>query len=565
LENLKKRKLSRYYFLQKRVVYLAGVQMVDFLREIVSGKRKRLRLASGLTLDLSYVTPQLIAMSFPASSIEAMYRNQIKDVAKFLNERHGNGYMIYNLSEREYDQSLFDYRVVSAGWPDHMTAPLHVYIEICHAIDSWLASDKSRVAVVHCLAGKGRTGAACASYLVYSSISSSNSEDTMSIRERVFYAEKSAAAEVAATAAGAEIITDLDEQDDEEGVDEDDNEDEENEEEEDDDSDESNDDDGEMSKNFFERDNVNALHEVLAAEYNVPSASEMAARAMKTFLDARGDGLGYAAQKRSVHYVARLVRSTILTAIADSKSCVDPTFLNDSKSSQDPAAPSMDGLFRHWSQAEKAVHLLKAPSPLSIQIHTIIFRAVPKMSGTFFKPFLTFQPQPHQDMLDDSVFSSFNDELRKYHQLDGSCVFNLNECVVSGDVLLRCMSVSEKGKVKECFRYSFNTTMLHDTENSGQGDKTMYHVIIERDMIDMNKRRRNMKRRIPLDFAFDLYYSLSGNNKNKVDEENSKILIDKKDIHPTVACDERLYSAEHIVEQAVLSSQIRGNSIGYTV
>ena len=537
--------------------------MTDFLRKLVSGKRKRLRLASGINLDLSYVTPQLIAMSFPASSIEALYRNEIKDVAKYLNERHGNGYMIYNLSERLYDYSLFEYRVVDTGWPDHMTAPLHVYIELCHAIDSWLASDKRRVAVVHCLAGKGRTGAACASYLVYSSISSSNSEDTMPIRERVFYAEKGAAAEAEAIAeaAGAEIITDVDVNDEEEGADEDEDDEEEDEYEDD----ETGRGESEESKPFFERDTINDKHEELASEYNVPSASEMAARAMNTFLEARGDGLGYAAQKRSVHYVARLIRSAILTAIAESKAASDSM----SSSSVKPIAdnvPTVDGLFRHWSQAEKAVHLLKAPAPINIQIHTIIFRAVPKMGRNGkLKPFLTLQPQPHQDLHDDSLFSSFNGEVREYHLLDGSCVFNLNECIVSGDVLLRCMNVKENGKVKECFRFSFNTTMLHDAENNGLGDMSMYHVIIERDMIDMNKRRRSMKRRIPLDFAVDLYYSLSDKKEEKIKDNQREILLDKDRIHPTVVCNERLYSAEHIVEQAVLSSQIRGNSLGYTV
>ena len=527
---------------------------MDFIRKIVSGKRKRLRLPDGLTLDLSYITPQLIAMSFPASSIEAMYRNQITDVAKYLNERHGNGYMIFNLSDRSYDRSLFDYRVVDTGWPDHMTAPLHVYIEICHAIDSWLASDMSRVAVVHCLAGKGRTGAACASFLVYSSISSSNMKDSMSIRERVFYAEKSAVAEAtaAAEASGAEIvITDIDENEHDEEEGEDNGDEEEEEDEGESGGDDNEEEEEENSKTFFERDSINSKFDELSREFNVPTAAEMAATAMKTFLDARGDGLGYAAQKRSVHYVARLIRSTILDALAESKASAD--FSTDLVS---------ESLYRHWSQAEKAVHLLKAPHPITIQVHTVTFRAVPKMSGSrLFTPFLTFQPQPHQDLQDDSLFSSYSKELREYHQLDGSCVFNLNECFVSGDVLLKCKNVGESGRTKECFRYSFNTTMMHDALISSVGDKSMYHVIIERDMIDMNKRKRTMKRRIPLDFAIDLYYSIS--DDTTIVLHHQKNHSTEEIIHPTIV-DERLYNADHIVEQAVLSSQVRG-TLGYMV
>ena len=40
-------------------------------------------------MDLTYITDRLIVMSYPASGFETVYRNPIKKVANFLNERHG--------------------------------------------------------------------------------------------------------------------------------------------------------------------------------------------------------------------------------------------------------------------------------------------------------------------------------------------------------------------------------------------------------------------------------------------------------------------------------------------
>ena len=54
---------------------------MDFLREIVSGPKNRFR-ENGYNLDLTYVCPRLIAMSFPASGVESVYRNPIDNVSE---------------------------------------------------------------------------------------------------------------------------------------------------------------------------------------------------------------------------------------------------------------------------------------------------------------------------------------------------------------------------------------------------------------------------------------------------------------------------------------------------
>ena len=142
---------------------------LNLLRTAVSGRRNRFQDPStGDDLDLTYITPRIIAMAFPASDLESLYRNNISDVARCLDRRHKDAYLIVNLSERNYDNSFFDHRVLPLGFPDHYAPPVEVAWTLCITMDGWLRASPSHVAVVHCLAGKGRTGAVIACYLLFS-------------------------------------------------------------------------------------------------------------------------------------------------------------------------------------------------------------------------------------------------------------------------------------------------------------------------------------------------------------------------------------------------------------
>ena len=51
-------------------------------------------------------------MSFPGSGLQAIYRNSLQEVCRFLNEKHGKFYMIWNLSEHQYNYERFDNRIM---------------------------------------------------------------------------------------------------------------------------------------------------------------------------------------------------------------------------------------------------------------------------------------------------------------------------------------------------------------------------------------------------------------------------------------------------------------------
>ncbi len=145
--------------------------MQTLIRTIVSGKHHRLVDEQlHVNLDLSYITPRILATSYPASGLETVYRNSAVDLAKFLHARHPGRHLILNLSERPYSAEPFGERatVLEHGFPDHHAPPLEVAWRSCAAMHAWLLADPENIVVVHCLAGKGRTGVIIACYLILS-------------------------------------------------------------------------------------------------------------------------------------------------------------------------------------------------------------------------------------------------------------------------------------------------------------------------------------------------------------------------------------------------------------
>ena len=58
------------------------VKKANFFKRLVSKKKRRFQ-DSDFDLDMSYITEKVIAMGFPSTGIEKMYRNSLSDIIKF--------------------------------------------------------------------------------------------------------------------------------------------------------------------------------------------------------------------------------------------------------------------------------------------------------------------------------------------------------------------------------------------------------------------------------------------------------------------------------------------------
>lgn len=144
--------------------------MAQYIRKIVSGNKARFKDDEiDVELDLVYVTDHVIIMGFPANGFEGFYRNRREDAKKFLDHRHNGKYWIFNfcpLTENSYDEQFFHGRVSRYPFPDHHAPPLAILPLAVREMRAWLTQSKDNVIVLHCKAGKGRSGTLACAYLV---------------------------------------------------------------------------------------------------------------------------------------------------------------------------------------------------------------------------------------------------------------------------------------------------------------------------------------------------------------------------------------------------------------
>ena len=142
--------------------------MASLLRQIVAGPRARHPEAG---LDLCYVTDNIIATSGPGATYpQVAYRNPLKDLVKFLDSKHGEQWAIWEFRAEGTgypDDEVYN-RVHHYPWPDHHPPPFGLVPLIMASMRNWLKDKdaKGRVVVVHCKAGKGRSGSMSCSYLI---------------------------------------------------------------------------------------------------------------------------------------------------------------------------------------------------------------------------------------------------------------------------------------------------------------------------------------------------------------------------------------------------------------
>lgn len=135
-------------------------QVLAKMRSLVSQEKVRFQ-QDGFDLDLTYITPNIIAMGFPSHGKEAYYRNPVDEVERFFNTRHPGHYRIYNLcSEREYDQpTRFQGRFKRFPFDDHNApCPIRLIPDLVRDATEFLRQHVDNVVAIHCKAGKGRTG-----------------------------------------------------------------------------------------------------------------------------------------------------------------------------------------------------------------------------------------------------------------------------------------------------------------------------------------------------------------------------------------------------------------------
>lgn len=158
--------------------------MASLLRKIVAGPRTRHPEAN---LDLCYVTPFIIATSGPSGTYPQLaYRNPLDQLVKFLDAKHGEDWAIWEFRAEGtgYPDERVYGRVWHYPWPDHHPPPFGVVPLIMASMRNWLGGDakakaegavvgkgkinehNGRVVVVHCKAGKGRSGTMACSYLI---------------------------------------------------------------------------------------------------------------------------------------------------------------------------------------------------------------------------------------------------------------------------------------------------------------------------------------------------------------------------------------------------------------
>ena len=140
---------------------------MNYIRSIISKNKVRF-IDRKYNLDLSYITPRIIAMAFPGNGFYGLIRNNIDDVSNFLKERHGENYLVVNLSGKKYDNTKFNNNVIEYKLVDHHAPSLSSLFEICKEVHNYLLADISNVVVVNCRAGKGRAGTVICCYLLYS-------------------------------------------------------------------------------------------------------------------------------------------------------------------------------------------------------------------------------------------------------------------------------------------------------------------------------------------------------------------------------------------------------------
>nr|XP_053782964.1 tensin-3 isoform X3 [Desmodus rotundus] len=147
-------------------------------------------MEDGHELDLTYVTERIIAVAFPTGCSEESYLRNLQEVTRMLRSKHGDNYLVLNLSEKRYDLTKLNPKTLDVGWPELHAPPLDKVCTICKAQESWLNSDPQHVVVIHCRGGKGRIGVVISSYMHFTNVSASADQALDRFAMKKYYDDK---------------------------------------------------------------------------------------------------------------------------------------------------------------------------------------------------------------------------------------------------------------------------------------------------------------------------------------------------------------------------------------
>ena len=119
-------------------------------RGMVSLEKKRFA-EDGFDLDLTYITPRVIAMGFPTleGGLESNYRNPMPEVQRFFKKYHDDHFKVYNLCiERFYDLTEHFPLVEHFPFYDHNCPPFELLKLFCQNVDYFLSRDPKNVIAV---------------------------------------------------------------------------------------------------------------------------------------------------------------------------------------------------------------------------------------------------------------------------------------------------------------------------------------------------------------------------------------------------------------------------------
>ncbi|KAK9239321.1 protein-tyrosine phosphatase-like protein [Lipomyces kononenkoae] len=144
--------------------------MAEFLRSAIASPRSRhYDPVADTYLDLAYLDKNIIVCSMPTNEFpKVMYRNSLSDLRKLLNLRHGNHWHVWEFRAEGagYEDSELYKRVSHFPFPDHNPPPFAMIPIVVSSLHKFLSHNPENVAVLHCKAGKGRSGTIFCAYLI---------------------------------------------------------------------------------------------------------------------------------------------------------------------------------------------------------------------------------------------------------------------------------------------------------------------------------------------------------------------------------------------------------------